>query len=303
MVFDHWPLPEMYRPAPELTYTQLQTALLEGQVLTGRVVRCDAALNLYVQLGAFTGIIPHAECVAPFLSGAQREIAVLSCVGRSVCFRVTGQSAAPNGDTQFSLSRRLAQEEAMDYIESHAVPGLVVPAQVTHLAPFGAFVDVGCGIISLIPLAAISVAHITHPRERFAVSQHICVLVQDLDRTAHRLYLSHRELLGTWLENAAAFHPGDTVPGILRARRSYGRFVELTPNLSGLSDASGDLPEGTAVSVRIRSILPARQKIKLQIVQPLGPAEFPTPLHYRITGGVVQDDWRYAQNPPLISSQ
>ena len=145
MTFDRWPQPETLRAAPDYTIGQLQAAMAEGQILTGQAVHCDTALNLHIRLGALSGIMPRGECVAPFLSGAQREIAVLSCVGRGVCCRVTGQRTAPNGDTELLLSRRLAQEEAMDYIEAHAEPGLVIPAQITHLAPFGAFADIGCG--------------------------------------------------------------------------------------------------------------------------------------------------------------
>ena len=225
MTFDRWPQPETLRAAPDYTIGQLQAAMAEGQILTGQAVHCDTALNLHIRLGALSGIMPRGECVAPFLSGAQREIAVLSCVGRGVCCRVTGQRTAPNGDTELLLSRRLAQEEAMDYIEAHAEPGLVIPAQITHLAPFGAFADIGCGVVALLPLASISTAHIRHPRERFAMGQRIFAVVQEIDRAARRITLSHKELLGTWLENAADFRPGDTVTGILRGKP--GLFIAL----------------------------------------------------------------------------
>lgn len=111
----------------------------------------------------------------------------------------------------------------MDYIEAHAEPGLVIPAQITHLAPFGAFADIGCGVVALLPLASISTAHIRHPRERFAMGQRIFAVVQEIDRAARRITLSHKELLGTWLENAADFRPGDTVTGILRGKHPYGQ--------------------------------------------------------------------------------
>ena len=137
MTFDRWPQPETLRAAPDYTIGQLQAAMAEGQILTGQAVHCDAALNLHIRLGALSGIMPRGECVAPFLSGAQREIAVLSCVGRGVCCRVTGQRTAPNGDTELLLSRRLAQEEAMDYIEAHAEPGLVIPGLAENLIPQG----------------------------------------------------------------------------------------------------------------------------------------------------------------------
>ena len=162
----------------------------------------------------------------------------------------------------------------------------------THLESFGAFVDLGCGFTSLIPLENISVARIDHPSARFHVDQDILAVVTDIDRESCRFYLSHKELLGTWLENAAAFAPGDAVPGIVRGVREYGVFVELTPNLSGLTDWRGDLIPGDAVSVYIRSIRPETRKIKLQVIENLGPAQEPGALTYFITDGVI-DGWAY----------
>ena len=104
--------------------------------------------------------------------------------------------------------------------------------------------------------------------------------------------LSHKELLGTWLENAAGFAPGDAVPGIVRGVRDYGVFIELTPNLSGLADWRGDLRPGERVSVYIKSIRPESRKVKLQIIQDLGPAGEPEALRYFITDGVVKN-WIY----------
>lgn len=285
-----WPLPEGFRKP--CTLRQLQDALASHETLASPVLRCDAQRNLHLRPGGCGGIIPQDQVAAPFLSGAQRDIAALSCVGCSVCFQVTGQRIAADGSTEFLLSRRLAQEETMEHILRHGTPGMVIRGQVTHLAPFGAFVDVGCGLVALLPLANISVARIRHPAERFALHQRIRAVVQSIDPQQKRIVLSHRELLGTWLENAARFRVGETVPGIVRSCKSYGCFVELTPNLSGLADSREDIPEGRLVSVYIRSIQPQTGKIKLQMVQELGQPDFPTPLHYQITGGSVSG-WRY----------
>ena len=46
-------------------------------------------------------------------------------------------------------------------------PGDVIDAVVTHMENFGAFVDIGCGIISFLPIDTISVSRIIHPSERF----------------------------------------------------------------------------------------------------------------------------------------
>ena len=152
--------------------------------------------------------------------------------------------------------------------------------------------DLECGFTSLIPLERISAARISHPSDRFTVGQDILVTVIDIDPQACRIYLSHKELLGTWLENAALFAPGDTVTGIVRSVVDYGVFVELTPNLSGLAEWRYDLVPGDGVSVYIKSIRPENRKIKLQVIRRLGKARAPSPLRYFMTDGSTED-WVY----------
>ena len=191
-----------------------------------------------------------------------------------------------------ALSRRAAQEQAIAWLLEHSAPGAVLPARVTHLESFGAFVDLGCGVTSLIPLENLSVSRVAHPSDRLRVGQDILAEVTDIDAPACRFYLTHKELLGTWLENAASFAPGEAVPGIVRGVKEYGVFVELTPNLSGLAEWRGDVSPGDRVSVYIKSIRPDTRKIKLQIIQNLGPVREPDELRYFITDGPVED-WRY----------
>lgn len=62
---------------------------------------------------------------------------------------------------------------------------------------------------------------------------------------AGRVSLSHKELLGTWEENAALFSPGETVSATVRSVESYGIFVELTPNLAGLAEPKAGVRAGS----------------------------------------------------------
>lgn len=270
----------------------LREALDSQTVLQGLAVRCDSRRDLHIRFGGFDGVIPRAEAVHPALSGSERDIAILSRVGKPTCFTVTGLELDGGGKPHFTLSRRAAQEQAIAFLLDNAQPGSVLPAVVTHLAPFGAFVDLGCGVVSLIPLENISVSRIPHPSARFKPGQEILVVVTAVDGPACRFYLSHKELLGTWLENAARFAPGDAVQGIVRGVRDYGVFIELAPNLSGLADWRPDLRSGDEVSVYIKSIRPDKKKIKLQVIENLGTAFKPSALRYYITDGAVQD-WTY----------
>ena len=110
-----------------------------------------------------------------------------------------------------------------------------------HLEHFGAFVDIGCGVVSLLSIDCISVSRISHPRDRFYVGMHIRAAVRSIERSdegeMRRIYVTHRELLGTWEENAVDFSVGQTVAGTVRSVEDYGVFVELTPNLRDLPSA------------------------------------------------------------------
>ena len=215
----------------------LQLAMEDQTILTGMAIRCDAQRDLTVRFGGYEGTIPRLDAIHPSISGAERDIAILSRVGKPTSFTVTAIDVDGGGRPRLTLSRRAAQEQAMAWLLENAPPGTVLPARVTHLEKFGAFVDLGCGVTSLIPLENISVARIPHPGVRFRVDQDILAAVTAVDRDACRFYLTHKQLLGTWLENAAAFAPGDAVEGVVRGVREYGVFIELAPNLSGLADS------------------------------------------------------------------
>lgn len=288
-------LPEGLRPKAVPDLAVLRSAAESGTILEGTVSRCGTDRTLYVSLGDMEGILPREEAQAPWISGACRDISLLSCVGSPVCFRVTDIISDAKGAPRVLLSRKSVQETACQYFLQHYTPGSIVTARVTHLESFGAFVDIGCGIIALLPVENISVSHIQHPGQRFSVGQKILTAVAAVDHTIPRFTMTHKELLGTWLENASRFLPGETVPGIVRAVKEYGCFVELTPNLSGLADVKDGIREGDRVSVYIKSIRPERMKVKLQIIRRLPEEETLPPLRYTTTDGVLT---RWVYSPP-----
>ena len=288
-------LPEGLRPQVPITLAVLQEAMAAGTILEAPVERCDTRYTLHLPLGSTEGLMPRQEVLSPWISGAERDIAVLSRVGKPTCFQVTDIHADEKGAPVALLSRRAVQERALaDFLE-HLGPGSVVTAVVTRLESFGAFLDIGCGIVAMLPIEYISVSRISHPGERFQPGQKILAAVRSVDKERRRFTMTHRELLGTWMENASRFRPGETVRGVVRSVKEYGSFVELAPNLSGLADAKEGLRPGDGVSVFIKSIRPERMKIKLQVIETLPPPSALEPLRYQITDGVL-DRWVYS--PP-----
>ena len=288
-------LPEGLRPPSDCSLSNLKAAAERGDILEAVACRCGADHTLFFSLGTAEGRMSRQEAIAPWISGASRDISVLSRVGKQTCFTVKSVSADAKGAPVALLSRREAQEKAMDFFLEHLTPGAVLTCRVIRLERFGAFLDIGCGIVAMLPIEHISVSRISHPKERFREGQKILAAVYSIDHEHRRITMTHRELLGTWMENASRFAPGETVRGIVRSVKEYGSFIELAPNLSGLTDTRAELSPGDAVSVYIKSIRPERMKVKLQIIEKLPTLLEPDPIHYQITDGVLSH-WVYS--PP-----
>ncbi len=266
--------------AENMMYTRSREALAvaaeRGMILESSCIMCDSAdMTLKIELpDGVVGIMERGEVSFP-LGGETKDIAVITRVGKPVQYkilRLDGKAAY--------LSRRAAQEECYEKYISTLLPGDVIPAKVTHLEPFGAFCDIGAGIVSLLTVDRISVSRISHPSDRFRTGEFISTVVSAIGENG-RIYLTHRELLGTWEENASRFSAGQTVTGIVRSIEEYGVFVELAPNLAGLAEVTEGVEVGDACSVYIKSINPERMKIKLVIIDTCGKAEL-SPAEYYI---------------------
>ncbi len=278
----------------------LERAWREGVILEAPALLCDAQMRLHVDLGCMRGYIEREEALWCRDGEQIKDIAVLTRVGKSVCFKVIGFSTE-NGERVARLSRKAAQAECAAYLFTHLRAGDILPAKVTHLEPYGAFLDIGCGISSLLSIDCISVSRISHPKDRLTPGMNIFIAVKSIDKTLKRVFATHKELLGTWEQNAARFRAGETVTGRVRSIESYGVFVELAPNLAGLAELrNGSAPVQTAVgdlaAVFIKSILPERMKVKLVIIDSYPSSLPPAPPEYFIdpTTTAHLDYWEYS---------
>ncbi len=245
--------------------TTLTEAMKNKQILEARAAVCTGEHDLIVDFGFAKGVIPRNECATGISDGSTRDIAIISRVNKAVCFVVTDIKQNEDGTYTPYLSRKQAQEICMNDYVNTLTSGDVIPCKVTHLENFGAFVDIGAGIISLLPIDQISISRISNPADRFSVGDNILAIVKSCDKLG-RISLSHKELLGTWTENANLFKIGETVSGIVRSVESYGIFIELMPNLAGLAEPVDGVKVGQQASVYIKSIVPDKMKIKLVLV-------------------------------------
>lgn len=280
----------------------LERAMNQGIIMEATALLCDGNMDLHIDLCGITGIIPRSEVCLCREGDEIKDIAVITRVGKPVCFKVMSLEER-NGRTIAYLSRRQAQIECKRNYIDDLIPGDIITSRVTHLESFGAFVDIGCGIISLLSVDCISVSRFSHPKDRLYNGMVIDTVVKFVDYERDRIFVSMRELLGTWEENARLFTPGQTVAGVIRSVENYGVFVELTPNLAGLAEIREDMPLlktsdviGSVAAVYIKSIIPERMKIKLVLID-LYRGDMSAPsIKYFIDHSSARhiDKWRYS---------
>lgn len=270
---------------------KLKEAMNKRKILEATALVCDREHNLHLKLGKINAVIPREEGALGIREGTIRDIAVISRVNRPVCFVVTDIISDESGEPLAVLSREKAQRMCFDNYIDTLIEGDIIDAKVSRMETFGVFADIGCGVAALMPIDTISVSRITHPRERFSVGMNIKAVIKSIENG--RISLSHKELLGTWEQNAEKFSPGETVTGIIRSVESYGSFVELTPNLAGLAEPYPDAEEGMRVSVYIKSIIPKKMKIKLIIIDTFPNKNYPEKPEYFISDSHI-DKFTYS---------
>ena len=96
------------------TQKGLERALERHIILEAPAILCDHNFNLHVALGdRIRGIIPRDE-VQYLRDEEVKDIAILTRVGKTVCFTVSGFERDSSGEIIALLSRRQAQMECME---------------------------------------------------------------------------------------------------------------------------------------------------------------------------------------------
>ncbi len=246
---------------------ELNMASASGSIMEAKVTKCDSNYNLYLDLGNnITGIIPREEVEAVNVdeTGFPKPNICTSKIDKFVQFKVKDTSRKD----VIILSRRAVGKDAINWMRNDLKEGTCVCGIVTNIRPFGAFVEIGGGIVGLVHIEDISVARIKSPFERFKIGQKINIMVKSIDRKTNRVILSYKEMLGTWEENAKDLKEGMKATGIVRETEKHknGIFVELKPNLVGLAEYKENVKYGQTVNVYIKKIIPEKKKIKLLII-------------------------------------
>jgi small subunit ribosomal protein S1 len=123
-----------------------------------------------------------------YCDGEIKDIAVISRVGKPVCFKVVSIDTQ-NGEPVIRLSRREAQRECTEGFISGLRAGDIIPSVVTHLDPFGAFVDIGIKQNGLVHASQMGVKGMADPSKVVKLHQHVKVMVVSVDLDRGRIGL------------------------------------------------------------------------------------------------------------------
>lgn len=239
----------------EISYTkeELEYAYENKQTLQGKIGSIDCDNNVYINLGNnIKGMIP------------QSELGIVTKNNKYIQFKVKGIESR---EGPYILSRTDVKNESLNWA-INLNEGDIVSGIVRNIKPYGAFVEIAGGVSGLLYVNDISVARMKSPEEKLQLGQRIDVKIKSIDKKNKKFYLSYKDMLGTWEENAQEFDEGSIVTGTVKetAKNKCGVFIELRPNLIGMCEYTDKVKYGDKVNVKIKRIIPDKKKIKLVIV-------------------------------------
>lgn len=237
-----------------------------NEILQGLVSKCDDSYNLYIKFeDGLVGKIPRneVEAIKTEDDGLPKTNLCSGKVHKFVQFKIKDIE-----NDELILSRKQVQKEAIDWIKNDLEIGQKVDGIVKNIKPYGAFIEIGGGIVGLVHIEDLSVARIKSPYERIKIGQKVEIVVKSINREQGKVILSYKEILGSWEENASKFTVGTKVKGKVREteKNRNGIFIELTPNLVGMAEYEDGLEYGQDIDVYIKKIDYDKKKVKLLIV-------------------------------------
>ncbi len=201
--------------------------------VTGKVVGVIKG-GYEVQVGRARGFCPHSQI------DTQREDQPERHLGQVYSFRVI---QARRGGEEVVVSRRALieeeREESAKAVRATLIEGAVTQGRISSVVEFGAFVDLGAGVMGLVHLS--EMAHGRVPRASDIVESGTTVRVKVLkvDAERGRISLSMRQAQeDPWSGIAERYLPGQVYPGAVARVVDFGVFVELAPGVEALAPAS-----------------------------------------------------------------
>lgn len=219
----------------------LYRSLRSGRSLEGSIEKVIKG-GYEVKLGKIRGFCPHSQIDLHRVEDPEQH------VGRSYPFRVT---QVRRGGEDVVVSRRAVLEEdrreEASAVRATLIEGAVTRGRIVGTAGFGAFVDLGAGVMGLVHVSELSHSRVARVEDAVKVGDDVNVKILKLHESGRKISLSIRQAENDpWTGVAETFKPGQTCSGVVQRLTQFGAFVELAPGVEALAPASefAPSPEG-----------------------------------------------------------
>ena len=234
---------------------------------------CEGKVTKLTDFGAFIDIggIEGMVHISEISHGRINHPSEILKPGQQVNVKVMKIESEKEGRPKISLSVKALEPDAWDKGLGFE-EGEIIHGKVSRLADFGAFVEVAPGVDGLVHISEISYERVSHPNKLLKEGEGVDVLVMGIDREAHRISLSIKEVaIKKKMEmeegsEKVRLEVGQILRGIVEDSKPYGLFVRLPqfgPRVRGL------LPiEELRVSERgdVKKKFPKGQEIRVEII-------------------------------------
>lgn len=279
------------RAQAEAGWRRAETLFESGEIVDVPVVDCNRG-GLILDLGV-RGFLPisqiselrreevHPETDDPQEIEAQTLQKLHDMIGRRLSVKVIEYNRPRN---RLIVSERAARQEQRgqrkEALLAELRSGETRHGQVTSLAPFGAFVDLG-GADGLIHVSELSWSRIGHPSEVLSIGQEVDVVVLHVDPETKKIALSLKQALpDPWTQFVSHVSVGQILPATVTRLTKFGAFARVEEGVEGLihiseladrhvANPSQVVEEGENVHVKVTSIDLARRRLGLSIRQAL----------------------------------
>ena len=236
-------------------------------------LECEGKVTKLTDFGAFVDIggIEGMVHISEISHGRINHPSEILKPGQQVNVKVMKIESEKEGRPKISLSVKALEPDAWDKGLGFE-EGEIIHGKVSRLADFGAFVEVAPGVDGLVHISEISYERVSHPNKLLKEGEGVDVLVMGIDREAHRISLSIKEVaIKKKMEmeegsEKVRLEVGQILRGIVEDSKPYGLFVRLPqfgPRVRGL------LPiEELRVSERgdVKKKFPKGQEIRVEII-------------------------------------
>lgn len=261
--------PEFFeqKQSEPLTYNQVVEAINNKSIIEVKVTKCNSNNDLTLNIGNdITGIVKFENIEYHPDNSPIKAVSATTKVGKHIKVVPTAIKEV-DGKYIVDCSRKESQKICYENYISKLVPGDIIDAYFIKATGYGVFCDIGCGIVGFLYTNNISVTHTVDPVSEFRGISKMRVVIKNIDEN-YRVELTHKELLGTWKEEASNITEGDVIYGTVLSVEEYGVFIRISQNLSGLADRNFnfELKTGDSVSVRVLKVNSNNMKVKLNVI-------------------------------------